>query len=286
MIKGENISFSIGEKCLLNQVDFTAQYGEFIGVVGPNGAGKSTLLNVIAGIAENYKGTVFYNEKPLKKITNNELSALRAYLPQQTNLEFDFTVQEVVEMGRYWAKSKSDINISQKAIDYALNFTGLLPLKNNVYTKLSGGEKQRTQIARILAQVYSEPFKNKIILLDEPLNNLDLKYQHQLLTLCYQLAGQGNLVIAVIHDLNLAAQFCDKLMLLAKGALVKLGSAQNVIIPEILSEAYDYPVNVYLPKGHKNPFVIFGNAQKEEAALQDLIANGSTDIKKYQYQLK
>jgi len=261
MINVSNISYSIGNKNLLNQVSFSVEPGKFVAIVGANGAGKSTLLNVISGIENNYVGEVTYLNRAVCEIEKSQLSKLRAFLPQQTHLTFDFTVYQVVEMGRYWVNDKLNAQFSEKAIQYALEITGLLELKNRLYTKLSGGEKQRVQIARVLAQVYNEPFSNKILLLDEPLNNLDLKHQHQIMELCKKLAQNGNIVISVIHDLNTAAQFCDEILLLSAGKLISQGPPKQVFNQAILTEAYQFPVSVYQPAGHKNPFVIFGKSQ-------------------------
>ncbi|MGY6562568.1 MAG: heme ABC transporter ATP-binding protein [Luteibaculaceae bacterium] len=258
MIETQNLQVKAGKKVLLNNVSLKAKAGMFLGIVGANGAGKSTLLNAISGINNNYTGGVLYHGENLNTIKPQHLAKLRAYLPQQTHLEFDFTVYQVVEMGRYWVESSDKAKLSIKAIEHALAFTGMEKFRNQVYTKLSGGEKQRVQIARVLAQIYDEPQSHKILLLDEPLNNLDLKYQHQVMQLCKEIAEKGNLVISVIHDLNIAAQFCDTLALLAQGELRAFGNIDTVLQKEILEEAYQYPVNVYRLANHRHPLVVFG----------------------------
>lgn len=257
MIEARNISFQIGRKSLLQQVSLNAGAGELIAILGPNGAGKSTLLKVLAGLLKPSAGIVIFKEKPLPKWSANALARERAVLAQQSSLNTPFTAAEVVMMGRYphfQGKPSAD---DEQVVQQSLQEAGAEHLAERIITTLSGGEQQRVHLARVLAQLEptcqsapaSKPFHQKLLLLDEPVNNLDLQYQHGLLETVQRKARQGCTVITVLHELNLAARYADRVIILKDGQKLADGPAHDALGEELLSHVYGLPVRVLHQEG-------------------------------------
>ncbi len=216
-------------------ITFQVHQGEFVGLIGPNGSGKSTLLRVISRVLSPRKGTVLIDGRFASVYGREELARRLAVVTQESQLHFDFTVAEVVRMGRiphlkrFQREGARDTHI----VDKALHLTDLLPFANRLVTELSGGERQRVAIARALAQ---EP---EILLLDEPTAHLDINYQLTLLDLIWHLNRKSGLtVLIVLHDLNLAAQYCDQLILLGEGRIYNAGTPADVITEEAIRDVY------------------------------------------------
>ena len=216
-------------------VTFQVYQGEFVGLIGPNGSGKSTLLRVISRVLAPRKGVVFIDERELAEFGREELARRLAVVAQESQLHFDFTVSEIVRMGRipHLKRFQRESAADESIVDEALNLTDLQPFANRLVTALSGGERQRVAIARALAQT------PEILLLDEPTAHLDLNYQLSLLDLIWKLnRTEGLTVIVVLHDLNLAAQYCDKLILLQEGRIYNVGKPKEVITEPTIGEVY------------------------------------------------
>ena len=225
---------------IFEDLTVTIAAGQMLGVIGPNGSGKSTFLKLLAGIVHPDKGTVELYGHDLRRLSSDAAGKLLAYVPQEFQISFPFTVQDIVLMGRYphrrgglwdlWGwESREDYAVAERAMA-ELN---VLHLANHPIGELSGGERQRALIARALAQ---EP---DILLLDEPTAFLDLNYQLEISRILHRLARERSLtIILVSHDLNLASQYCDRLLLLDRGRLVAADHPRRVLRPEILEPVY------------------------------------------------
>jgi iron complex transport system ATP-binding protein len=219
--------------------------GEVVAVTGPNGAGKSTLLKVLTGELKPTSGTVFMQERALSLWPLRERARLRAVLPQDFMLSFPFMALEVVLMGRSphgHGESRRDYDIAYQA----LALTGVGNLAGRLYPTLSGGERQRVQLARVLAQIWEAPVdgRSRYLLLDEPTASLDLSHQHATLRIARDFARQGAGVLAVLHDLNLAAQYADRIVILQAGRMLADGPPLQVLQPELIDRAFAMPVMV------------------------------------------
>ena len=235
-----HLNLTLGNKTILEDVSATIKAGEFTILLGPNGTGKSSLLKLISREWKT-KGNVSYFDKSLKAWAPSALAKHLGVLPQHSNLTFAFTVQEVVELGAL------TLNASQKEINVLvaenMAITDVAHLADRLFPSLSGGEKQRVHLARVLTQI-AQSGEQRALLLDEPTSALDLGHQHKTLALAQQMAQQGAAVVAVIHDLNLAAQYGDRLMLLNGGHVVADGTPQQVLTTEIIEEVYQWQVTV------------------------------------------
>jgi iron complex transport system ATP-binding protein len=226
---------------VLAGVDTTVQGGELVGIVGPNGAGKSTLLRIMAGLLAPVSGQVTLNDTPLASIPRDERARNIAFLPQAVNPAFSLTVFEVVGLGRFpYLGALSALRSGDRAIvEQVMEATQVVSLRDRSFVTLSGGERQRVLVASILAQ---EP---RLLLLDEPTSALDLHHQVELMSLLRKLADEGYGVAVVTHDVNLAARFCNRIVLLAAAhGLVGDGPPETILTESLLSRAYDCPLRV------------------------------------------
>jgi len=237
-----NLTFSYTDETVIHGINLSINQDEFVGIIGPNGAGKSTLIRLISGLQKKYQGTINLSGQNLDDYTPGSLARQIAYVPQNIALNFSFTVKEVVRMGRFPHQHNllgEDPNAHQ-AIDQALEDMDLHKLQNRPFTQLSGGEKQRTIIASALAQ------ESEILLLDEPTTALDLRHQQMILT---RLQKLNKTILLVTHDINLAAQFCKRIILLDQGSTLADGTPEDVLSFKLLQKVYG--VKVYIDV---NPF--------------------------------
>ena len=232
MIELSNVHRSFGDVSVLGGVNLTVEPGEFVALVGPNGAGKTTLLRTINGIIEPEKGTVRIEDRTITELSSKEVSRRVATVPQDTHLGFSFTAEQIVEMGRTPHRSRLDWSEDMAPVERALERTELLELRDRAVDDLSGGERQRVLLARALAQ---EP---DALLLDEPTASLDITHQMQVLGLVEGLVSEGQTAIAAIHDLDLAARFCDRLVLLSDGKIQACGTPEGVLRDPALEAAF------------------------------------------------
>ncbi len=240
MLHLAHITVAIGRTRLLDDVSLAVAPGTFVALVGPNGAGKSTLLRVASGERVPDAGTATLGADPVRSLPPDVLARRRAVLPQESLLAFAFTAFEVALLGRTPHHAGRDADA--RAALAALESAGIDTLADRRFPTLSGGEKQRVHLARVLAQLDGP--EAQLLLLDEPTNNLDLTHQHRVLDVARGLARRGLAVVAVLHDLNLAAQYADRVALLAKGRLVAEGSPAEVLRPDLVQQAFDVPVIV------------------------------------------
>lgn len=240
MIQAKNITYKIGSKTILKDISVNFEAGKINLILGPNGAGKSTLVKVICNQLKPQEGTVFYEEKNIRKTSVAELAKVRAVLSQNTELAFPLKVKEVVMMGRYPHFSVNPTTKDENAIQEAMRFFDIDEMADRDYLTLSGGEKQRVHFARVVSQIWY-PSENgcRYLILDEPLTFLDVHYQFQFMHKLRELLKEKDLVIVgVVHDLNLAAKFADHLVLLNHGELLAAGSKEEVLNAKNMKTAY------------------------------------------------
>lgn len=236
-ILAKDIGFSIGSNDILKGVSIKVDKNEFIGVIGPNGSGKSTFLKCIYRILKPNSGCIMIDNKYLDDITIKESAKKMAVVSQHNYYNFDFSVEEVVLMGRSPHKKRLE---RDNAKDYeivkdSLKKVGMLDFRNRNFSTLSGGEQQRVILARALAQ------QTKCLILDEPTNHLDIKYQIQLLNIVKEL---NVTIIAAIHDLNIAAMYCDKLCVIKDGEVIASGTPREVLTKEFIKEVYEVDAEI------------------------------------------
>lgn len=233
----KNLRFGIGNQEILKDISFDVPTGSFIGIIGPNGSGKSTLLKNIYRLYSPSSGSILLDNKALRHMKNKECAKEIAVLAQETHTHFDFTVEQIVKMGRYPYKSiledysKEDLEM----VEEMLIKVGLEQYKNRTFLELSGGEKQRTLIARALVQ------HTQFLVLDEPTNHLDIGYQIQLMDLVKSLHVT---TLAAIHDINLATMYCDYLIVMKEGEIAEMGLVEEVVTAPMLKDIFG--VNAYV----------------------------------------
>ncbi|HSD94059.1 MAG TPA: heme ABC transporter ATP-binding protein [Syntrophales bacterium] len=250
LLRVDNVSFRYGEQWVLRGIDFEVAKGDFLGIIGPNGSGKTTLLRVIDGILAPQEGAVLLEGTEIGKLRRDALARSVAVVPQYSALAFPFSVEEVVLMGRAphlgrWRfEGDEDNRIARKAME----MTDTLGLAARDMESLSGGERQRVLIARALAQ---EP---RLMLLDEPTAFLDIRHQVDFFDRIRLLnRDRGLTVIAVTHDINLAAHYCDRIILLKDGRIGAAGPVDAVITEENIRKAYETRVMVDRHPGTGSP---------------------------------
>ncbi|MBS4023063.1 MAG: heme ABC transporter ATP-binding protein [Dethiobacter sp.] len=234
-IRVSDVDFSYGAQRVLRGLSLHIPEGSFTGLIGPNGSGKTTLLRLLSKAAKPERGTIFLGGRDMAVITQKELARQMAVVSQDGDAGYLFTVEEVVTMGRapYLGRFQSESARDREIVRGALEMTGCLHLKNRVVAELSGGERQRVVIARALAQ------QPKVLLLDEPTSHLDIGYQQEILDLVRRLnSAEGMTVVAVLHDLNLAAYYCNLLYLLEAGRVFAAGKPSDVLTAHNVGQVY------------------------------------------------
>lgn len=235
VLAADELSVDLGGTEILSAVSLTAEASELVGLVGPNGAGKTTLLRAIRGTVQPTQGMVRVDGQPITELSAREIGRLVATVPQETRLSFSFSVREAVAMGRnpHLSRFGTADKTDRKRIDEAITHTNLSGFTDRPVTELSGGEQQRVLLARALAQ------DTPLLLLDEPTANLDINHAIKTLDLVRSVVDDGTAAVAAIHDLNLAARYCDRLVLLTDGEILAAGTPESVLTRETLKQAFD-----------------------------------------------
>lgn len=260
MLSAKDISYSIGKKNILKDISAEFRPGEFNMILGPNGSGKSTFLKIISAEINEYAGTVLYEDKNARSIKKEMLAKYRAVMSQQPELSFPLTVEEVVMMGRYphfnFSPGKNDEAICNEVIGRM----NLQAFRQRNYLTLSGGEKQRVQYARVLAQIWEKPQEGyRYLFLDEPLSNLDISYQQEFLELAKEFALKHTVVIAVMHDINLAIEYAGQLFFFKEGALFVKGKPGEIITTELILNVYKVQTGIIQNPHSGKPLVLFSS---------------------------
>jgi iron complex transport system ATP-binding protein len=239
MITATDVSVTLDGRAVLTDITLEVHPGEVLALVGPNGAGKSTLLSVLSGERHPDAGTVTLDDRPLSAYSPLELARKRSVLTQENTLSFPFRVREVLEMGRSpWARTPQ-LDDDERALAAAADRADVGALLDRRFTELSGGERARVSLARVLAQ------DTAIVFLDEPTAALDLRHQEDVLRVARELAAEGRAVVVVLHDLSLAGAVADRVGLLDAGRLVALGPPGKVLTASGLSRVYGVKVEVF-----------------------------------------
>ncbi len=247
-LRAEEVVFSYNHKPILDGVNIELRPGEMVGLVGPNGAGKSTLVNLLSRALIPQRGHIWLDDRTLEQLSPEQVARRVAVVPQVFDVPSGFTAHEIVMMGRTphlgWLKSESARD--EEIVREAMIATGTWHLANRLVNRLSGGERQRVIFARALAQ---EP---QVLLLDEPTAHLDVAHQIEVMEIARRLKRERALtVLSVLHDLNLAAQYCDRIILLKDGRVFAAGAPASVITSDVLRAVYGIEMCV-LPHPHNN----------------------------------
>jgi iron complex transport system ATP-binding protein len=236
----KNIYFSYLERPVIKDISFTLKTGEFLGVIGPNGAGKSTLLRLLSRILGIQQGEVIVHGQKIRELDRRSLARAIGFVPQETHFTLDFTVADIVLLGRYpyLRPFQAESVVDREIMEQALAEAEVAEFKNRPVNSLSSGERQRVVIARALCQ------QPKILLLDEPTSHLDLRHQSGIMDLLKKLNDQGISIVIVNHDLNLAALYCRRLILLDRGTIRSDGTPAELLDEKLLKEVYQSEVRV------------------------------------------
>lgn len=240
VLTARNLCLQTEQQCLLDNINLEVYQGELLGIIGPNGAGKSTLLKLLAGIEQASSGKVLCEAKELASLAPDLRARNIAWLEQRPVLHWPLSVHQVVALGRLAHRKSSTTADDAATIEQALEFTGITQLRLRLFPTLSEGEKLLVNLARVLAS------QSKVILADEPTSALDPRHQLQVMELLKQLAASGTAVVIVLHDLTLAARYCQRLLLLHKGSTQACGSPVEILTAELLSRVYE--IDAYLDK--------------------------------------
>lgn len=262
LIKVNNLSGGYDKTLVIKDISFEVKRGEFLGIIGPNGSGKSTLLRLMSRVLPPKLGTITLEEKDARRMNLKEFCRKVAFVPQDTLINFSFTVEEIVLMGRIphlkrmQFETKKDFSI----VEYALSLTDTLYIKERDIDELSAGERQRVIIAKALAQ---EP---ALLFLDEPTSHLDIGHQVQILDLLKKLNKKQNLtVVMVMHDLNLASEYCNRIMLLNEGKVFKDGTPEEVLTYQNIESVYKTVVVVNKNPISAKPYVMLVSGERKDA---------------------
>lgn len=259
MIRVEGLSYYAGGKKLLDGISCVIRPGELTVILGPNGAGKSTLLRLLSGERKPDEGRVLFNETVLYSLSPRQLALRRAVLGQQYTMTLPFTCEEVVMMGRYPHYRDQPDSRDHAIVAEALSALGAGHLSRRLFNTLSGGEQQRVQLARVLAQLEEKDLKevmSRFLLLDEPTANMDYLHQQICLRRAKEFCRRGQTVVMVLHDLNLAAQLADRLLVLKEGRLVAEGAPRQLLGVEFIRDVYGLEAKIFYPEPEGFPVVI------------------------------
>lgn len=277
VLQAEKLAAGYGRhKNVLSDVSFEVRRGEMVGLIGPNGAGKSTLLKTLRGILDPRAGSVLLNGRDAATMTSREFALEVAYLQQNVEIAFGYSVREIVTTGRYphleWWEKEGPAD--ERIVDACMEYTGVRDLAHRSVDMISGGQRQRVLLAKVLAQ------QTPLLFLDEPATGLDIFYQEEIFRFCHELCAQGKTVLMVIHELSLAAKFCSRLMLVGDHHIVADGKPEEVMTSEYLSRCYGVPVRVV-----RNPLTgtaeVFAEPPPDDgqraALLHAILGNGEDE---------
>lgn len=265
-------------EAVLNDLDFNINQGEFIGIIGKNGAGKSSMLKAMRGFLPLQGGKVLLAGREIGTYNQRELARMIAYLQQQVELTFDYTVKDIVMAGRYpykkWWQQQDDEDIA--IAQACMKYTDVLTMAEKPIRSLSGGQRQRVLLAKVLAQ------QTPVLFLDEPAAGLDLFYQEEIFRFCRELSRRKKTVVMVVHELNLAARYCSRLLLLHHGRLLADGKPPQVLTNDLLSAGYEAAIisQTNPETGHADIFTEDVPADAAKKQLLDIIIGNGVENRK------
>jgi iron complex transport system ATP-binding protein len=250
LIELNSVGLALDGRAILKNVSLQVFPGELLALVGPNGAGKSSLLSVMSGDVQATTGRALLQGRDVSKYRVDEAARQRSVLMQSNEVSFPFTVAEIVEMGRApWARTTS-LADDNKAIAEALEKADVEHLVERRFNQLSGGERARVSLARVLAQ------RTPVVLLDEPTAALDLKHQESVMKTVREIAAEGRAVVVVVHDLSVAAGYADRVAMMVEGKIAAVGSPHDVVTAEQVSDVYGVAVDIELVGSPARPVII------------------------------
>ena len=273
-LRANRISYAVHGKALLSKVDVDLHPGEMLAIVGPNGAGKSTLCALLAGDLSPLEGEVEVCGRTVRATKPAALARLRSMLSQHTFLRFPFTAREVALMGRHphMPRWRSTTETDYALAEGAMRSTQVLHLADRLYPTLSGGEQRRVSLARVLAQ------DTPVVLLDEPTTALDIGHQQLVMSLCRQLANDGRAVLAVLHDLNLAGAYADRVMIMSDGKVVEVGKPEEALRSDLLSVVFNQQV-IVVPHPQTDKPVVLTSYEGEAASIPAVERSWTSSLK-------
>ena len=246
MLEARNVTFSIGKKDLVKDLSYTFYPGKCYMLCGPNGAGKSTLLKLLSLQLKPGKGEINYNGSKVNYKKKTDYAKTRAVLSQNIEISFAMEVEEVIMMGRYPHFQVNPTRRDKEICDEIIAFQDLEKFRKRNFLTLSGGEKQRVQFARVLAQIWEMPASgDRVLLLDEPISALDIKYQFDFLQKMKELQNDRTILIAILHDLNLCLNYADELLLLKDGNLFASGIPKTVLSSSNIHDVFHIETKIH-----------------------------------------
>lgn len=248
----KDIFFSYKSKNVLKNISLQIKKGEFLGIIGPNGSGKTTLIRIMAGFLKPERGCVFFKGRDMRKYYIKELAREIAVLPQSIDISYPYSVEEFISIARYPHTKQFFFNKEKERefIEYIMNTMEIIHLRERRITELSQGERQRVFIGQLIAQDPS------VMILDEPVSHFDIKYQLKTLEILDGLNRDGMTIITVLHDLNLASEFCSKVIFISDGSIYKEGSPHEVLTFENIEDVYKTVVVVKINPISGKPYII------------------------------
>ena len=272
MLVTENLSYAIKGYTLLRDVSFVLQKGEVLAVLGANGAGKSTLIRLLSGEKTPVSGCIRLDNQLLQDYHPGVLARRRATMSQQQVMTADFEVGEVVMMGRYPHFNGRPSGNDQLAVDEAMDVCGVARLARRTILSLSGGEQQRVHLARVLAQIWDQP--GALLLMDEPVSAMDVQFQHQTLAIARALANRGMMVIMILHDMNLAAQYADRLLLLKNGRKLHDGSPAEVLNERNIYTVFSIDAEVKINPANLKTTILPAEMELDAGKFNSILVTG------------
>lgn len=242
MLIADNLTYTVNGYTILKGINFVIRPGEMVALLGANGAGKSSLIKLLNAEQVASEGSIHLCGTNLRQYKAISLAKIRATMAQHHNMSADFSVREVVLMGRYPHYDNNPHACDLEAVEQTMRLCGVTHLEERSILSLSGGERQRVHLARVLAQLWGQP--NALLLLDEPISAMDIKYQHQTLSLARALADKGWMIVAVLHDINLSAQYADRLFLMKNGRKMMDGTPSEVLTTRNIYSIFGIDVEV------------------------------------------
>ena len=237
----QSLSVTLGDTTIVKEASFAIDRGEFVGIIGPNGSGKTTLLKALRGLYPTSGGDIFWDGKSIASLSDKDIAHYVAYMQQSVNVSFDYEAIDIVITARYpylkwWEQEGPEDKV---IVEQAMKEVGVYHLRNRSVQSLSGGERQRVFLAKALAQ------QTEVLLLDEPTAALDLVYADDIFHEGRRLCDEGKTILIVVHDLELAAKYCTKLVLVSDGHIVDVGAPRDVLTAENLRNAFRLSAAVY-----------------------------------------